>query len=156
MTIKDAVEAVQFSYPQIYYSCHTRHDRRRSTDATLSGRDSQILVHLDRRRATAASQLRRHLGLAASTVSEALTRLERFGYVVKVPAVAGDRRRIGLVLTAKGVAAVRAGSVLETARLAAALRRLSAADRVALTAALDRFVQACRLMAARRQRRADA
>ena len=48
MTIDQAVERVQFAYPQIYFACHARHERTRSTARELSARDSQIL---DRRRA---------------------------------------------------------------------------------------------------------
>lgn len=143
MTVKRTVQAIQFCYPQIYYACHTRHDRRRSSEAALSGRDSQILVHLDRTRLVGASALRRHLGLAASTVSEALTRLERFGYLAKVASPEKDRRHIGVVLTTKGVAAVQAGSVLETRRLEAVVQRLSSRDRAAVASALERLARAC-------------
>jgi DNA-binding MarR family transcriptional regulator len=144
VTIARTVEAIQFAYPQVYYACHTRHDRRRSSDAALSARDSQILVHLDRSRPIGVSRLGRHLGLAASTVSEAFSRLERFGYVTKCAGANGDRRQVGIALTAKGIAAVQSGSVLETTRLEAAVKRLSKTDRESVAHALSRLARACR------------
>ena len=65
MTITEAVEHVQFCYPQVYYACHTRHQRGRTADGRLSPRDSQILVHLDPHCAKSLTPLARHLGLAA-------------------------------------------------------------------------------------------
>lgn len=144
MTIAEAVERIQFVYPQVYYACHTRHARERSSDSRLSGRDATILVHLDRTEPISLSALARHLGLAASTLSEATSRLEAFGYVSKGDRGGRDRRRIGLTLTSKGVAAVRASSVLEPARLGAALRRLSREERLRVIDGLSTLADACR------------
>ncbi len=142
LTIDAAVAQIQFAYPQIYYACHTRHDRRRSNAAHLSPRDAQMLVHLDPRAALPVSRLAFHMDLAASTVSEALTRLEALGFVHKT-AAAADRRQVGVCLTAKGVAAVREGSVLESQRLRRVLARMSARDRVAAVSGLARLARAC-------------
>ena len=94
MTIAEAIERIQFAYPQIYYACHTRHARRRSTAHHVSGRDSEILVHLDRAAPTSLSALARHMDLSLSTLSEAITKLTAHGYVVKTPGRAGDRRQV--------------------------------------------------------------
>jgi len=101
-----------------------------------------MLVHLDQGRALPVSRLAQHIGLAASTVSEALTRLEALGFVHKAPS-SSDRRQVGVRLTAKGIAAVREGSVLETQRLRRVLARLSARDRVAVVSGLARLARAC-------------
>ena len=101
-----------------------------------------MLVHLNQHTEWLVSRLADHMGLAASTVSEALTRLESLGFVHKAPA-ASDRRQVGVRLTAKGVAAVRDGSVLETQRLRRVLARMSARDRMAVVAALTRLARAC-------------
>ena len=143
MTINEAVEQVQFCYPQVYYACHTRHQRGRTADGRLSPRDSQILVHLDPHCPKSLTPLARHLGLAASTVSEAISRLERFGYVIKGVGGGRDRRNVGIVLTKKGVDAVLASSVLERARLRAVLRRLSRRDRASAVNGLRRLAEAC-------------
>lgn len=143
MTINQAVEQVQFCYPQVFYACHTRHQRGRTSDGRLSPRDSQILVHLDPQCPKPLTPLARHLGLAASTVSEAISRLERFGYVLKGIGGGRDRRNVGIVLTKKGVDAVLASSVLERARLRTVLRRLSQRDLASAVNGLRRLAEAC-------------
>jgi DNA-binding MarR family transcriptional regulator len=154
VTIDRAVAAIQFAYPQIYYACHTRHARGRSNDGHLSPRDSQLLVHLDSARPLSVSLLARHLGLSVSTVSEALTKLERYGYVAKRQGA--DRRRVGVVLTAKGARAVQAASVLEAARLRTVLRRLSASGLAQVTRSLTRLARACGPSIAEKRRWSDA
>jgi DNA-binding MarR family transcriptional regulator len=143
VTLDRAIAAVQFAYPQIYYACHTRHARGRSSDRHLSPRDSQMLVHLDSARPLPVSLLARHMGLAVSTVSEATKKLERFGYVARSVAEGGDRRRVGLALTDKGRAAVQHASVLETGRLRTVLRRLSTRDLYQVVGGLTRLARAC-------------
>jgi len=90
------------------------------------------------------SSLAGHLDLAASTLSEALTRLERFGYISKRSGSERDKRHVGLTLTAKGSAAVRASSVLEPARLRTVLERLSPRDRKSVVTGLSTLARACR------------
>jgi DNA-binding MarR family transcriptional regulator len=144
VTIDRAAELVQFAYPQVFYACHTRHGRARSGPTRLSDRDAQLLVHLDRRAPLTLSRLAHHMDLSASTLSEAVKRLDGLGYLAKARAGEGDRRRVGIALTPKGVAAVRASSVLETPRLRAVLGRLSAADRRRVVDGLDCLARACR------------
>jgi DNA-binding MarR family transcriptional regulator len=152
VTLDDAVLRVQVAYPQVYHACHTRHVRRRSSPVHLSPRDSEVLVHLDRREPMTLSTLARHMDLAASTLSEAVSTLETLGYVTKSAPAAGDRRRIGLVLSAKGVDAIRASSVLEAGRLRAAFGRLSAPDRAAVVHGLELLATASRPVARRKGR----
>jgi DNA-binding MarR family transcriptional regulator len=148
VTLNQAVERIQFCYPQIYYACHTRHARPRSSPFRLSSRDSDILVHLDTATPTSLVPLARHMDLAASTMSEAISRLEGLGYVAKSSG-APDRRRVDIVLTPRGAAAVRAASVLEARRLAAVLARLRPSDVAAVTNGLGLLARACRDGAAR-------
>jgi DNA-binding MarR family transcriptional regulator len=143
MTLEEAIERVQFAFPQIYYACHTRHTRRRSTDRRVSARDAELLVHLDRRAATTVSEMAEHMDLARSTVSEALTRLESLGYIRKAgPGV--DRRRVGVTLSETGVAAVQASSVLEPRRLRRALEPMPPSVRARAVAGLCALARACR------------
>jgi len=151
VTIDQAAERVQFSYPQVYYACHTRHERRRSNAFRLSARDSEILVHLDRTTPTTLSLLARHMDLARSTLSEAITELEALGYVAK-STPDGDRRRVGLVLTAKGVDAVRGSSVLESWRLRTVFGRLSERERNDVVKGLDLLARASRPSPSRKGR----
>jgi len=122
------VRLVQVAYPQIYFACHTRHIRRASTATRLSAADSTLLAHLDEDRATRPTELAKHLGVAASTLSAAINRLAKLGYVTLGKAVS-DRRAVDLRLTAKGAEAMQASSVLDAALVAKMLARLSPVER---------------------------
>jgi DNA-binding MarR family transcriptional regulator len=123
----DHVVAIQRYYPQIYLACHVDHVRAISTPHRLSAKDSGLLSHLDEARGITAGQLARHLGVAASTLSAALTRLESLGYLTRHPRPR-DRRTIELRLTARGAEAMAATSVLDRRRVAGLLARLTAAE----------------------------
>jgi DNA-binding MarR family transcriptional regulator len=138
MTVDETVRVVQLTYPQIYLACHTRHQRKRSTEHRLSARDSSILAHLDEAQPMAPAQLSRHLNVGRSTVSEALKRLVGLGFIAR----AGGTPSV--VLTAKGSQAVRATSVLEPARLEAVVASLSDSDRDLVCRGLQRLANACR------------
>ena len=122
------VRLVQVAYPQIYFACHTRHVRRASSATQLSATDSTLLAHLDEDDAVRPTALAKHLGVAASTLSAAITRLGALGYVVQ-RRDGKDGRAIDLLLSAKGAAAMQASSVLDSARVQRMLGRLSSADR---------------------------
>jgi DNA-binding MarR family transcriptional regulator len=68
------------------------------------------------------------MGVTAPTMSLAIDRLERKGYVVRLRDTA-DRRRVHLRLTAAGVRLRQASSVLDTDRVEALVARLSEEDR---------------------------
>lgn len=144
MTLDQVVEQVQLTYPQVYHACHTRHQRKRSTDLRLSARDAAILAHCSTTAACVPAQLARHLAIAKSTLSEALKRLAQLGYVRRFAEANGDGRKVGILLTAKGLRAVRETSVLESARLAAVLRCASPTDRAAIAVGLTKLAAACR------------
>ena len=95
MTLDDAIEQhsilLSADLLRLSHSAPARTDARRP----IVARDSQLLVHLDRHRPLAVTRSRYHMGLAASTVSEAISRLERFGYVAKGPGAGRDRRVVG-------------------------------------------------------------
>ncbi|MCE9524290.1 MAG: MarR family winged helix-turn-helix transcriptional regulator, partial [Alphaproteobacteria bacterium] len=67
-------------------------------------------------------------GVAASTLSATLMRLEALGYLSRVRAAA-DRRFVAPKLTPKGRDAVAGTSVLNAARVAEALENLTPAER---------------------------
>jgi DNA-binding MarR family transcriptional regulator len=144
MTLDQTVEQVQLTYPQVYHACHTRHQRKRTTDHRLSARDSAILAHCSTERARVPSALARHLGVARSTLSEATKKLVLAGYLRRVANEHGDGRQVGILLTAKGLRAVRETSVLESERLAAVLRCVSPSDRISIADGLTKLADACR------------
>lgn len=143
------VRLVQVAYPQIYFACHTRHIRRASTTARLSAADSTLLAHLDEGRATRPTALARHLGVAASTLSAAINRLAKLGYVTLGKA-ASDGRAVDLRLTAKGAAAMQASSVLDADLVAKMLTHLSSLERKRALEGIGLMAKGARLCQGRR------
>lgn len=156
MTLDQTVEQVQLTYPQVYHACHTRHQRKRSTVHGLSARDSAILAHCSTDHARAPAQLARHLGVARSTLSEAIKKLGQLGYLRRIADARGDRRQVGILLTAKGLRAVCDTSVLESERLAAVLRCTSPAERLVITKGLTTLADACRRYRETASRKGDS
>lgn len=146
------VRAVQRAYPQIYLACHVDHVRTKSNRHHLSAHDSTVLAHLDESRATTAGDLARHLGVAASTLSAALTRLEQLGHLTRSPA-RRDRRRIELRLTPHGAEAMAETSVLDRRRVAAVLEQLSPAEQKRAVTGLRLLARAALAFQARSPRR---
>ena len=137
--LKDLASEIQRLYPQIYLACHVRHVRRASTEWQLSSQDSSILVHLNQRRGMSPRVLASHLGVAPSTLSAAIARLARLGYLTNTVA-SGDKRKRQLRLTALGAEAMSSTSVLDTVRVRNLLKKLSARER-------DLAVEGLRLLA---------
>jgi DNA-binding MarR family transcriptional regulator len=122
------VAAVLAHYPRIYFACHTRHVRDPETRQRLSAHQASILDHLDQVSPTSLRTLAAHMGVTASTMSLAITRLVRMGYVTR-SRDRQDGRVVGLRVTAAGVRVREAKSVLDPARVAGVLAQLSVPDR---------------------------
>ncbi len=112
-------------YPRIYFACHVKHVRARSTEYAISDRDSMLLGHLGAETPWNPGELARHMGVAASTMTETIDRLERHGYVVR----SRNGREAELRITPLGAEAMAATSILDAARVGEALARLTAAER---------------------------
>jgi DNA-binding MarR family transcriptional regulator len=138
------VRLVQTLYPQIYLACHTSHAPR-SANGGVTARDSTLLAHLDERRPTTPSALARHLGIGKPTLSAAVKRLARLGYV-RVDRTSRDRRVSHLRLATAGAVAMRNSSVLEPVRVRRLLASLSAAERRAAVEGLSLLARAARRM----------
>lgn len=119
---------VQRLYPQIYVACHTDHVRAVSTKWRVSSQDASILVHLDRESGLSPRELADHLGVAPSTLSAAIARLAKLGYLSSNPAPQ-DKRRRELRLTERGAHAIADTSVLDAKRVRAMLHKLNADER---------------------------
>jgi MarR family transcriptional regulator, organic hydroperoxide resistance regulator len=143
MTLDQAIHIVQVSFPQIYLACHTRHQRKRSTEHRLSQRDASILAHLDQESPMAPAKLATHLGIARSTLSEALKRLIALGYAGNATP---GRRTSRVILTAKGARAIRETSVLETNRLRTAMKDLSRGNLSLVADGMETLAAVCREM----------
>jgi DNA-binding MarR family transcriptional regulator len=137
------VLAIQQLYPQVFHACHAQHLRRRGTPFRLSERDSSILAHIGPGWATTALELGRHLGLGKPTMSAALQRLERLGYIARRPRTRTSPAR-HLELTALGQQALQATSVLDTARLTGLLQQLTPRQRAQAVLGLELLVRGAR------------
>ena len=137
MQVQEAVLRVQHAFPMIYHSCHQDHQNARTTKHRLSQRDSTILAHLSSTSPTGQKYLAKHLGLAKSTLSEALAWLLKCGYLIRQPA---EGKEINLLLTTLGEEAMSKSSVLEPERLTELFESLSRTDR---TKAIEGLEFAC-------------
>ena len=141
ISLAQQIRAVQRCYPQIYLACHKTHIRAASTTYRLSSQDSSILVHLDSPHAITPRQLALHLGVKPSTLSASLKRLEKLGYLQRIPD-ATDRRSCSLKLTPRGIEATSATSVLDPERVAEVLTFLKPTDRADATRGLQLLADA--------------
>jgi len=126
--VGEAMTALMTLYPRIYFACHTRHVRDPQTQRLLSRHQASILDHLDELEPTTVMDLATHMGVTAATMSLAIDRLERKGYVVRLRD-AKDRRRVHVRLTSAGVRIKEATSVLDPERVQQLVARLSDAER---------------------------
>ena len=124
----DDVAAVLRHYPTIYFACHRRHVRDPVTRVVLSAHQAGILDHLDAVEPTTLNALADHMGVTAGTMSVAVDRLVRQGYVRR-SRDPRDRRRLTLRLTEAGVRIKSMQSVLDPALVHNVLARLAPAER---------------------------
>jgi DNA-binding MarR family transcriptional regulator len=128
-SLETQVTEIQVLYPRIYMACHTEHTKARSSEVQLSARDSSILAHLSVKELSRPGPLAKHLDVAQSTLSEALHNLVSLGYVSS-KTDPNDERRTEFKLTAKGIAAMKTASVLDSQKVAAVMDRLTPEQRL--------------------------
>ena len=143
MVTEDDVLKVQRLYPQIYLACHKQHVRATSTSFRISSQDASILVHLDHESPIAPQTLAAHLGVKPSTLSAAIARLARLGYL-EITTDQRDRRKRELRLTERGVEAIKAASVLDAARVLEMLRSLTSKEKREALHGLELLAKAAR------------
>lgn len=141
--LDEDVYELQRLYPQIYIACHTEHVRAVSTEWHISSQDASILVHLDREFGMSPRMLADHLGVAPSTLSAAIARLSKLGYLTSEPGKK-DRRRREILLTARGAEAISSTSVLDANRVRTLLSQMKPAERKDALRGLALLAQAAR------------
>ena len=139
--IEEALIRVQAAYPRIYLACHSRHQNARTTPDKLSQRDASLLAHLDERQPISQADLARHVGVARSTLSEALSGLEEHGFVLR-KGNEQDGRGTLIERTEKGTKAMSNGSVLEPERLRIMLQTLTGDERRRVVDGLELMARA--------------
>jgi DNA-binding MarR family transcriptional regulator len=135
------VRLAMAAYPRIYFACHTRHVRDPNTGGELSAHQASVLDHLDEVDPLSMTSLAGHMGVTVATMSLAIDRLERRGYVKRSRDPA-DGRRVGLRITPAGVRVREASSVLDPVRVEQVLSRLAPAERAAALRGLSLLAQA--------------
>jgi len=130
MSLGDDVRAVLALYPRVFMACHTRHVRDPQSQRLVSARQASILDHLDTTEPVSLGGLARHSGVTPATMSIAVDRLVRDGYVRRKRASA-DARRIELTLTEAGARVREANSVLDAERVRLLLEQLAPEQRAA-------------------------
>jgi DNA-binding MarR family transcriptional regulator len=135
------VQRLLAAYPRIFFACHRRHVRDSHTSKKLSAHQASVLDHLDTVEPMSLNDLAAHMGVTPSTMSLAIDRLERDGYVIRERSTS-DRRRLQLRLTEAGDRIKEASSVLEPDLVATLLRQLSAGDRRDALRGLELLAQA--------------
>jgi DNA-binding MarR family transcriptional regulator len=150
MTDDDYIFEVQRLYPQIYLACHKNHVRAVSTKWRISSQDASILVHLDREMGLSPRALAAHLGVAGSTLSAALARLAKLGYLSNTPNEK-DRRKRELRLTARGAEAISSTSVLDAERVRSMLNELEPEERKAAVRGLGLLAKGARSVSERKR-----
>lgn len=128
MQLSPDVAAVFRDYPRIFLSCHRQHVRDPKSGTLLSSNQVSIMDHLDPVHATTMSGLAKHMGVTASTMSIAVDRLVKLGYIIRELDDA-DRRRVRLRLTDAGVRVCAESSVLEPGLVEDMLEQLSSSER---------------------------
>ena len=139
--VPEAAKQVLTLYPRIYFACHTRHVRDPVSHRLLSRHQASILDHLDELDPTTVNELARHMGVTPATMSLALDRLERKGYVARLRDNA-DRRRVHVRLTTAGVRMREATSVLDPPLVEELLSRLTGEERDAAVRGLALLAEA--------------
>ena len=128
MSLGDDVRSVLDLYPRVFMACHTRHVRDPQSQQLISARQASILDHLDTTEPVTLGGLARHSGVTPATMSIAIDRLVRHGYVQRKRASA-DARRVELTLTEAGARVREANSVLDADRVRLLLEQLAPEQR---------------------------
>lgn len=141
------VDIVQQAYPALWHACHVEHRTRgHPHNSGLTDRESGVLAHIGHEGAE-PGPLAEHLGIAKSTLSAHIARLEQLG-LVRSDVAPEDQRRRRLQLTDAGRAALRHDAVLNTERVQALLDAIPEAERAAAVQGLATLAAAARRIGA--------
>lgn len=111
--------------------------RREAQKAGVSALDAQLLGGIFKQSGVSGGELAEAEQMSAPSMSAHLKRLEAAGWIEREPPGGGDRRRVGLRVTAAGEAALGAIRAQRNAWLARRLGALTSKDRRAIATAAE-------------------
>ena len=111
--------------------------RREAQKAGFSALDAQFLGTIFKQPGVSGGELAEAEQMSAPSMSAHLKRLEAAGWIEREPPGEGDRRRVGLRVTAEGVAALEVIRARRNAWLVRRLEALSSKDRRMIAAAAE-------------------
>ena len=138
-----AVQKVVDLVPRLLYACRRLDARTLTTGRSLSPQQALILDQLDADIPTSLQALAAQMNVTAPTMSVAIGRLVREGYVRRDRDEV-DGRRLDLTLSPAGARVRKATSSLDPRRVATLLNRLSAAERADVVRGLTALAAAAR------------
>ena len=138
-----AVQKIVDLVPRILYACRRLDARTLSTGRSLSPQQALILDQLDRDVPVSLQALAAQMNVTAPTMSVAIGRLVREGYVRRDRDEI-DGRRLDLTLSPAGARVRKATSSLDPRRVAALLARLSAGERESAIRGITALAEAAR------------
>jgi DNA-binding MarR family transcriptional regulator len=115
----------------------SRHLRREVHPLGVTGGQVSLLVAIRQAPGAGVRELAAREGVSPAAMCRYVDRLERAGLVERRPATEGDRRRVGLEVTADGDRVLRLVRSRRTAWLAARLKKLEPEQLEALEAAIE-------------------
>lgn len=131
----DRVDRLNDALTRIYYAA------KRGYGADLSHRAIRVLqLTAMAAAAPCVHDVARGLGMAVSSASELLKRMERKGLIER-RRMSSDERVVEISLTPAGEAALTEHTTLDPAKLAAALADLTPAEQETLTALVERLAR---------------
>ena len=139
------------AYPAIYLACHRRHIRDDETGQIVTAHQASILDHLDTQEPTMLSQLADHLGIGRSAMSIQVSKLKLRG-LVRRGSIRGDRRKVGLTLTAAGYRIKKQNTVLDPQLVATLLTPIPPLEREAALQGVELLARYARQLTRRRAR----
>jgi DNA-binding MarR family transcriptional regulator len=153
-SMEDSVRRLLDAYPAIFVACHRRHLREDHAGNVLTEKQISVLNHLHMERATTPSVLAEHLGVSRATVSVAVAKLARRGYIERGQSE-GDGRSIGLRLTPAGVRVKEENTVLDPELVKAVFAVMPAAELREALEGVERLAKYAWILLRQRKRGMD-
>ena len=139
------------AYPAIYLACHRQHLREDESGKTVTEHQASILDHLHTAHPVTLSKLAEHMGVSRSTMSINVKRLVRGGYIA-CRRDKGDRRSIGLTLTAAGARIKEQNTLLEPELVKQMFSFMSPGELEIALQGIERLGRSARALLQRRSR----